>query len=426
MMALIAVFTSAFFLPDMMNVGYTMVLLLLTILIVDITLLYNVKNGIDATRTVTEKLSNGDENEVAIDIKSRYSFSVDAELVDEIPYQFEIRNFSIQKTLPPYANLSAKYLLRPTIRGLYNFGKIHVFVKSKIGLIQRRYSFDRDQDVKVYPSYIHMKKTEFSAVTNKFVDIGTTKIRRIGHTLEFEKIKDYVIGDDLRTLNWKATAKANKLMVNQYQEERSQTFYTIIDIGRVMKMPFNDLSLLDYSINATLALNNIILKRNDLAGLICFSNKIASITQASKGLKHLQKINDQLYNVQTDFKETDFQRLFITLKRIVTHRCNLIIFTNFETLNGLERQMLAIRSIAKYHKVIIVIFQNSTLNNLLDEPALTNIDVMDKTVAEKLFYEKKLIISALNSYGIATIFTEPEHLTSSVIQSYLNLKRMTY
>lgn len=309
MMALIAVFTSAFFLPDMMNVGYTMVLLLLTILIVDITLLYNVKNGIDATRTVTEKLSNGDENEVAIDIKSRYSFSVDAELVDEIPYQFEIRNFSIQKTLPPYANLSAKYLLRPTIRGLYNFGKIHVFVKSKIGLIQRRYSFDRDQDVKVYPSYIHMKKTEFSAVTNKFVDIGTTKIRRIGHTLEFEKIKDYVIGDDLRTLNWKATAKANKLMVNQYQEERSQTFYTIIDIGRVMKMPFNDLSLLDYSINATLALNNIILKRNDLAGLICFSNKIASITQASKGLKHLKKINDQLYNVQTDFKETDFPEI---------------------------------------------------------------------------------------------------------------------
>lgn len=114
--------------------------------------------------------------------------------------------------------------------------------------------------VPTYPSYIQLRKYDLMAFSNNLFQYGVKKIRRIGHTMEFEQIKEYVPGDDIRTLNWKATAKKNALMVNQFQDEKSQSIYMAIDKGRVMKMPFNGLSLLDYAINATLVLSNVILK----------------------------------------------------------------------------------------------------------------------------------------------------------------------
>src|SRR5690606_29643392 len=103
------------------------------------------------------------------------------------------------------------------------------------------------------------------------LDYGIKKVRRLGHTMEFEQIKDYVLGDDLRTINWKATAKKNQLMVNQFQDEKSQPIYTIIDKGRVMEMPFSGLSLLDHAINSSLAISNVALKKHDKAGVFSFS-----------------------------------------------------------------------------------------------------------------------------------------------------------
>ena len=153
------------------------------------------------------------------------------------------------------------YTLRPTERGTYAFGSLNVFASSPLGLFKRRFRFDTAQEVPVYPSYLQLRKYDFLAFTNRLFEYGLKKIRRIGHTMEFEQIKDYVRGDDIRNINWKATAKRNQLMVNQYQDEKSQPIYSVIDKGRVMKMPFEGLSLLDYAINATLVISNIAIKK---------------------------------------------------------------------------------------------------------------------------------------------------------------------
>ena len=105
-------------------------------------------------------------------------------------------------------------------------------------MVAKRYRFDASQMVAVYPSYIQMRKYEFLAMSNRLTEFGLKKIRRIGHTMEFEQIKNYVPGDDVRTINWKATAKRAQLMVNQYQDEKSQPIYSIIDLGRVMRNAF--------------------------------------------------------------------------------------------------------------------------------------------------------------------------------------------
>src|SRR5690606_31481694 len=115
---------------------------------------------------------------------------------------------------------------------------------------------------------------------------GFRKIRKLGHTSEFDQIKSYVLGDNIRHINWKASAKNNHLMVNMYQDERAQPIYSIIDRGRVMKMPFNNMSLLNYALNASLAISYIAIKKSDKAGIISFSNYIDNVVIADR--KHTQ------------------------------------------------------------------------------------------------------------------------------------------
>ena len=265
-------------------------------------------------------------------------------------------------------------------------------------------------------------KHNLIAFSNNLFQYGVKKIRRIGHTMEFEQIKEYVSGDDIRTLNWKATAKKNSLMVNQFQDEKSQNIYMIIDKGRTMKMPFNGLSLLDYAINATLVLSNVILKKQDKAGMFTFSKKIDNRVVAEKRTSQMQKILENLYNVKTDYFESDYSKLYADVKKNINQRSLLILYTNFETLDGLHRQLPYLKGIAKNHLLVVVFFQNTELNQIIHKKSETIQEVYDKVIAEKFVFEKKLIVNELKKYGIHSVLTQPENLTLDTINKYLEIK----
>ncbi len=240
--------------------------------------------------------------------------------------------------------------------------------------------------------------------------------------MEFEQIKDYVQGDDLRNINWKATAKSNKLMVNQYQDERSQPVYSVIDKGRVMKLPFEGLSLLDYAINAALVISNVALKKQDKAGIFSFSRKVENKVVAERRPSQMNSILETLYNVSTDFAESDFSRLYIDIKRNLNQRSLLLLYTNFETLDALHRQLPYLKAIAKNHLLVVIFFENTELQKLTQKSAVNTFEIFEKTIAEKFIYEKKLIVNELQKHGIQSILTAPEQLTINTINKYLEIK----
>ena len=266
------IFAVSFFIPALFIPAQLLFYILMLFLFFDILILFNAVTGIKGERTVPEKMSNGDENEIRLVVTNYYRFPVQADIVDEIPAEFQERDFLINVKIEKQESKPLNYYLRPVFRGMISFGKIHVYIASPLRLVKRKFTFDADIDIPVYPSFIQLKKYELLAFSNKLMQHGMKKVRRLGHTMEFEKIKEYVAGDDFRTVNWKATAKSNKLMVNQYQDERSQSVYCILDKGRVMKMPFDGLSLLDYAINACLVVSNVVLRKQDYAGFFSFSH----------------------------------------------------------------------------------------------------------------------------------------------------------
>nr|WP_298793584.1 DUF58 domain-containing protein [uncultured Allomuricauda sp.] len=422
LVAIIVGFLLSFIYNDIYGAIKVLFYVFVLFLIIDFLLLFASKGNLVGSRILPDKFSNGDENPIQLEISNTYLFQAKIKIIDEIPFQFQKRDFGLESKLASGGTKRYDYQLRPTERGVYSFGSLNVFAISPIGFLSRRYTFDQSQEIPVYPSFLQLQKYDLIAFTNRLHEYGLKKIRRIGHTMEFEQIKEYVQGDDIRNINWKATAKKNQLMVNQYQDEKSQPVYSVIDKGRVMKMPFNELSLLDYAINATLVISNIALKKHDKAGMFSFSDKIENRVVAERRSSQMNLILETLYNLETNFIESDYSRLYIDVKRNLNQRSLLLLYTNFETLDALHRQLPYLQAIAKQHLLVVIFFENTELNEFADKSAKTVHQIFEQTIAEKFIYEKKLIVNELRKYGIQTILTKPKDLTINTINKYLEIK----
>ncbi|HYM94759.1 MAG TPA: DUF58 domain-containing protein, partial [Chitinophagaceae bacterium] len=253
------VFLASYFYAAFFNIGNLILILLGVAVLIDSLLIYTKKRGFAADRFTTDRFSIGDPNKVLLKFKNQYGFPVNVSLIDELPFQFQERKWLHKVKMQAGGTGDLEYFVFPATRGEYIFGKINAYVNGPLGLVKRRYTFPAGQIIKVYPSYMQMRRYQLLAVSNRLQETGVKRIRKLGHSMEFEQIKEYVRGDDYRTINWKATGRKADLMVNNFTDERSQQIYCLINKGRVMKMPFGGMTLLDYSINASLVLSNVAL-----------------------------------------------------------------------------------------------------------------------------------------------------------------------
>lgn len=418
----VIVFVLSYFIPQLYQLGGIVFLLLAIAVLVDAFLCYVLKKGIEAERKTTERFSLGDNNKVFLTIKNNYVFPANVSIIDELPVQFQERNWIRKLKVKGNTSEQILYTLRPVSRGEYRFGNINVFVNGPLQLVKRKFIFEAHQVVKVYPSYIQMRKFQLMAVTNRVQETGVKRMRKLGHSMEFEQIKEYVRGDDFRTINWKATARKGDLMVNNYTDERSQQIYCVINKGRLMKMPFGGLTLLDYAINASLVLSSVALAKQDKAGLITFAENLDTFIQADKKPTQINKILEALYNQQTRYLEQDFEKLYAVIRNQVTNRGLIILFTNFESLEGLQRNLSALKRIAEHHLLLVVFFENTELTLIEKNKAGSTEEIYIKTIAEKFAYEKRLMVKELHKHGILSILTAPENLSVNTVNKYLELK----
>jgi len=420
--AIAAAFVVSFVVPAFIIIPKLLFFLLLALVATDFILLYGARKGLGGNRLVPDRLSNGDNNEISIVLENYYVFKISVQVLDEISPQFQKRDLAFKLTLKAGEKKEFSYFLRPTRRGAYAFGALIVLASSPIGFAARRFRYSQDVTVPVYPSFIQMRKYEIMAFSQRLWQTGIKKIRRVGHSQEFEHIKEYVIGDDFRTVNWKATGRKHKIMVNHYQDERSQQIYCVIDKGRTMQMPFDGLSLLDYAINTSLVLSNLILKKSDKAGLITFQDTVNILLPASRMGAQMKKIVESLYNQKTAYPESDFSTLTATIRSKISQRSLLLLFTNFETIFALQRQLPYLVSLSRQHLVVVVFFENTALRGKINSPAQSLRGLYHKVIAEQLHFEKRLIVKELIRHGIQALLTSPEKLSVNVINKYLELK----
>ena len=421
--AVVLAYTLAFPYPALLPFAHGLLLCVLVAALVDTFLLFPLKGGFSARRDVPKLFSLGDLNTLRVHLTHTGNLPLHVEVYDELPRQFQEREFHMDFRLAPGETRTLNYDVRPTTRGEYLFGHINVLAKTPLGLASRRHMLGTPQMVPTYPSVIQMKKFELIAFAKTATIQGIKKVRRLGHSYEFEQIKSYVQGDDVRSINWKATSRRHSLMVNQYEDERSQQVYSIIDKSRSMYMPFNGLSLLDYAINTSLVISNIALKKHDKVGLISYSNKIGSTIKADKSPVHLRKILAALYNEKEHAKEANYDLLYRATKNVIKSRSLVFVYLNFESIYAMERALPVLQKINRQHLLVCMVFENTELQDYTRKRAEFIQDIYTQTIAEKLVQEKKQMVSKLRKYGIQTILTRPEDLSINTVNKYLELKK---
>lgn len=419
----VLLFIVSFFFPPLYTIALLVFIALVALLALDLVLLFITQGTpLELERLTPARFSNGDDNEVRITVRSNFRFPVSLSVIDELPFQFQLRDHVLKTWLKPGAEHVFSFSLRPVERGAYEFGNTNALVSSPFGLARRQFVFGNEALVKTYPSFLQLRNFELLSYMNRLTELGVHKKRTVGHSMEFDHIKEYSRGDDVRMLNWKATARRENLMVNTYVEERSQQVYCVIDKGRTMKMPFEGLTLLDYAINSTLIFSNVALQKGDKAGVTTIAAQQVDILPASNKKTQLNKVLEMLYAQETQWEESDYEKLSISLRRSFSQRSLLILFTNFESMPGLQRQLPYLRKLAKYHLLLVVFFENTALKKVTEEQAAGVEDIYKQVIAQQFAYEKKLIARELSQYGIMSLLVTPQQLTIQVINKYLELK----
>jgi uncharacterized protein (DUF58 family) len=412
----------AYSFPWLAFVANVTLVALLAITLLDILLVFSSKSPLIVERIVKERLSLGDSNPVELKVTNTTVQPISYTLIEGYPVEMQNRSASYTGVLAPGASKVYHYTFKPGQRGAFEFGDVFVMIRSLFFMASRSVTLPLRQNCHVYPSVLQMKRYELLVFQQQKTSAGIKKIRRLGNNSEFEQIKNYVQGDELKKINWKATSRRNELMVNQYQEEKSQSIFCVIDKSRNMQMEFDGLSLLDYAINASLVFSNIALRKGDKAGLVTFSDKIGTLLPAERSSGQMRRIQEALYNQKTQFKEANFELLFQTVRRSINTRSLLVLFTNFESEFAMRRALPLLRQLNKKHVLVVVFFENSELQELAYQQPRSLHEVYQATVAEKMMSLKSKIAQELRRNSIQTVLTLPEELSVNTINKYLELK----
>lgn len=420
--ALVLTFVFAFLFPVFYYPAIVLFLIWISLIIVDFLLLVNLKKKISGQRVIPKMLSNGDENKITLYLTNKSNINLHLTLIDELPFQLEIRDFSLRTHIPGQEEKQIYYHIRPTERGAYQFGNLIAFNQTPLGIISKRVVLAKEAIGKVFPSVILMKKFEMTSIRQLNQLKGLKKIRKIGHSYEFEQIKGYVRGDDYRSINWKATGRRASLMINQYQDEQAQQVYNIIDKSRVMRLPFEGLTLMDHAINTSLIISNIALKKHDRAGLMTFSDQLGTFLKAESKKNQLNKILQALYNEKERRLDADYNLLYYASKKLIRGRSLLFLYTNFENEYALDRTLPILRKINKFHLLVVIFFENAEIRNQVDNPTNTIKQIYLNTILRKHLFEKQQMVQKLRSYGIQAFLTGPNDLPIKTVNKYFELK----
>ena len=418
----VALVGAAHYLPWIGFVGKTVLIVTLFAVILDILLVYMFKQPITIQREFLERMNLGDANTIKVNVVNQTAQPLNVAIYEGYPLQMQQRDTKWAVVLLPRKIKTFTYSFVPKERGKYTFTDVVIFVRSPLFLAQRRILIPLEETTEVYPSVLQMKQYELKVFNQQTQSQGIKKVRRIGNTSEFEQIRNYVQGDDLRTINWKATSRKNELMVNQYQEERSQPVYCVIDKSRPMQLAFDGMTMLDYAINSSLVFSNIALRKGDRAGMMTFSDKMGTIIPADKTNGQLRRIIEGLYNQKTHFKEANFELLYQTVRHQIKTRSLLMLFTNFESEFAMRRALPMLQRLNKRHVLVVVFFMNNELEELAQQPVGSMKDLVQAAVAEKMSSVKWGIARELRQNGIQTILTRPEDLSINSINKYLEMK----
>lgn len=398
-------------------------LIVILLLVVD----YRITPGskaFEVERICDEKLSMGTENEIIINIRNNSDYNVNIEAVDEVPEYMELKKRIVKIKVSPHFENSTSYVVVPQKRGEYTFGKIHIRYNGVLRLCSKKGVYDITKSYKVYPNIKDLSRYGLAAIKKSQLIQGIKKFKAYGTGTEFESLKEYAEGDDYRKINWLASARSNKLIVNTYEPEKNQQVMIMLDSSRVMNSEINYIKKLDYSINAAFLLADVVIKKGDNVGVMVFDSQVKRYIKPGKGLGHFQLLAENLYNVEENFVSADYKGALTYLNQNQNRRCLICIFTELFSVDEAVSLSAALKNIAKHHVPLLITIKDMRLYEMAQSGVENTGDVYLKAASMKLIEEREKIQRVFIESGIAVLDVPPDRLSIEVVNKYLTMKSM--
>ena len=385
---------------------------------------------IEGGRVIASKLDLGEANDYSVSFKIMRGWIVSACLIDELPTEF----IKMQSDRLPFSNkekssFNCQTSIMPSCRGHFLLGRSLVFA-SCLGLLERRIILQTEgQTVDVYPAFSRLREKDEQVRSRQTYSTGNHKRQVPANKTEFRDIREYVTGDDIRTVNWKASARTGHIMVNEYEDERSQHVINVIDCGTAMQRTFNSLSLQDHAINASLLVSYSALEReSDCVGVCSYGPKGISFLPPRAGKAQFNSIMQQLYALDTEYGESDTEQLCLMIDRNVKRRSLIFLYTEIPTISVLERQLQFFKRISTRNCLVIVNCLDRELEGMAErhiegkQKGRTHSLCVESTLAKDMVNQKQLIADTLQQNGIYCLSIHPESLSFGILSKYIELK----
>jgi uncharacterized protein (DUF58 family) len=376
---------------------------------------------IRAFRIAPPRMSVLTEQRVAVRVENGSRFPLRVRARDTAPAALAGAEAELGGPVAPRGAVRWEYVVTPKARGRFEWGPIFLRYRSLLGLWERTKREEAAGAVRVYPSLRLLERYHLLARTDRLAALGIRRVRQRGGSTEFESLRDYASGDDVRRLDWKATARRARLIVRNQEAERHQTVLLLVDCGRLMNATEEGVAKLDHAVNAALLLAHVALARGDRVGLCAFSGKVHSWLAPRGNRAQNRLIADALYDLRGDYSETDHARCLKFVAARYPKRSLLVVLTDFVDATTAAEMVAHLELAARRHVVLFAALKDAFLERAARAEPRTEWDGFKKAAALDLLHDRQEVLERIRHSGGFVVDAEPDAVTPPVINAYLRV-----
>jgi len=375
-------------------------------------------------RAVQERLSLGVENTVELQVRNGGTLPLRLELrdtpPDTIPNDLDDQTFDFR--IAPGERRAAIYHLTPQKRGNFAFGDLFLRVRGRLGMVHRLWRYPMPETIKVYPNLQEAAKFTLMARKGRLQQVGIRKARLQGAGREFESLRAYLPDDEMRRIDWKASARRGELIARQYEVEKSQNVILVLDVGRTMLAEIDGIQKLDYAINAALLLAYVATLSEDKVGLLVFADTVQAYIPPRKGRSQVYAILDALYNAKATLAEPDYRGALAFLQSRWRKRSLMVCFTDLWDPDSSRLTIAELAALQPRHLVAAVTLLDTKVLRAAEQEATSVDTTYQKAVATQVLDDRQRATGALAKRGVLVVDAPAETLSAALVNRYLEVK----
>jgi len=349
-------------------------------------------------------------------------------LTDETPASLRNAPPAVELNVPGAASAKSFYPILPRQRGDVKLGRLYIRYRSKWGLAEKWARAEVSQTVRVLPDMEQARQHALYLIRSRQVEMEKRRRRQRGQGREFESLRDYRLGDDIRDICWTATARRRQLTTRLFEVERSQAVWIVLDAGRLLRAEIQQenstlrLSKLDYAVNAALSVAQVSSQCGDRVGLLVYGRSIQQNVAAGRGALHLRTIVDCLSLVRGEASEADHSRASRVLLTGQRRRSLVIWITDFAETPTTPEVIEYAMQMTKRHLVVFAAMSQPDLRLLAESMPHAEDEMYRHIAAQEIIQRRDLLFRGLRQSGVFAFELTPGLLASSLVNQYLDIK----